>query len=226
MARNILTNMTDPYSAAESFLYDAIVAPAVVRMRSAAEERLIDQLPPGAELLEVGSGGGQLARHIAERRPDARITGLDLSPQQVARATRRGRALAERLRFVEGSALDLPFPERSFDAVLSVASIKHWPDQARGMKECVRVLRPGGLLCVVEADRSCHLEDAREFVRHWRLLPAMRPFALMLFRTYVAGQGLDLEDARALLAKLPLEASEAGRIPGAPALIMLGKARP
>jgi SAM-dependent methyltransferase len=221
----VLRDITAPYGKFESLLYDAIIAPAVVGMRAQLEAMLLPRLPPGARLLDVGCGGGHHAIGVARLRPDVVVTGLDLSPQQVERATRRARDVADRVRFVIGSALDLPFADRSFDAVLSVASIKHWADRARGLAECVRVLRPGGAIAIIEIDRGCRPEDARSFVRGWRLPAPMRPIGHMLFRTFVAGQSIDLDDARALLAGLPLEESEVRRIEGTPGLLIVGRAR-
>lgn len=217
---------TAPYSAFESYLYDLVAAPAVVALRARVEGALLAGLPPGAALLEVGCGGGQLAAHLATVRPDLRITGLDLSPEQIARARRRTAAVASRVELVVGSALDLPFPASHFDAVLSVASIKHWPDQSRGLAECARVLRPGGALAVVEADRGCRLDDARAFVALMRMPAILRPVTVLFFRTYVAGLGLDLEDARSLAAALPLVAARVERVPGSPGLLIAGTRAP
>lgn len=225
MVTSMLDDMTAPYSAAEAFWYDKLIAPAVEDLAAPLEGRLLDRMPSGARLLEVGSGGGQLAMRIAARRPDVTIVGLDLSPQQVARATRRARSVASRAQFVVGSALELPFADGSFDAVLSVASIKHWPDPPKGLRECVRVLRPGGSLGVVEADRGCRYEDARAFVGRWRVPSPLRPFALALFRTIVAGKSFDLDEARELLAALPLDERSVERLAGTPGLLMLGRAR-
>jgi SAM-dependent methyltransferase len=106
--------------------------------------------------------------------------------------------------------------------VTSVASIKHWPDQARGLRECVRVLRAGGRLVVFEADRGCRLGDAQDFVARWTLPRPLRLPALAAFRTWVAGQAIDLDDARALVSGLSLEATEVRRVPGTPALMLAG----
>jgi SAM-dependent methyltransferase len=121
-----------------------------------------------------------------------------------------------------GSALDLPVDDAAFDAVVSVGSIKHWPEPARGLAECTRALRPGGTLVVVEVDRGCLLDDARAFVARWRMPAAMRPLGLVLFRTFVAGQGLDLDDGRRLLAALPLRDPSVGRVAGTPGVLFRG----
>ena len=219
---SVLLDPTARYGALESYVYDRCIAPAVMDLADRVEERLLGRLPSGARLLEVGSGGGQLAVRFAGRRPDLDITGVDLSPDQVARATERTRDLSDRVRFVEGSALALPFAAESFDAVLSVASIKHWPDPAQGVAECARVLRPGGLLAILEADRGCTLRDARAFVGRWRIPSLLRGPALMAFRTFVAGNALDLEDARALVAALGPGEWAAERIEGTPGLLLFG----
>src|SRR5215208_73406 len=100
--RSVTSNITAPYNAAEAWLYDTLIAPAVMRMKDAVEDRLVAELPEGAELLEVGSGGGQVAVHLAERRPDLRVVGLDLSERQTERAARRGAEVGARVRFVTG----------------------------------------------------------------------------------------------------------------------------
>jgi ubiquinone/menaquinone biosynthesis C-methylase UbiE len=176
-------------------------------------------------VLDVGCGGGQLALALARRRADFRITGIDLSPDQVARAQRRatGPGTEPAVTFREADALRLPFAENAFECVLSVASLKHWPDERRGLEECRRVLSPDGLLIVVEADRGCRIEDAAAFVASWRIPWFLRPIALPLFRTFVAGQSLDLDDARGLLAALDLREARVERTPDLPGLRMIGR---
>jgi len=220
----IASNITAPYSVVEAWGYDRVVAGAVHQYVREMQDDWLSDLPEGAAVLDVGCGGGQNACGLARARPDVRVTGLDLSPHQVARARRRAAALGDRVEFVEGSALDLPFADGRFDGVVSFGSIKHWPDPARGAAECARVLRPGGRLLVAEADRGCRLDDARAFVDRWRLPRLLRTVALAGFRTWVAGQGLDLDDARALLDQLDLEERFAERVAGAPFLIFGGRA--
>lgn len=223
MAESLVQNFTAPYSPFESFMYDFFIAGAVGGFVEEAMDEFLAEMPEGASVLEVGCGGGHLATKILRRRPDLRFTGLDLSHEQVARARKRTRNSPGNPRFVQGSALELPFDEAGFDGLFSVASIKHWPDQRRGVSECVRVLRPGGMLVIGEADRSCRLEDARNFVSHWRIPAALRPVALMGFRTYVAGQAIDELEAMAHLKSQPLKSCEVRKQPGLPSLALVGK---
>jgi len=216
-----LRDFTARYTPTESWIYDRFIAPAVVKMAGDFGMELLADVAQGASVLEVGCGGGHLACHVAERRPDLRWCGLDLSPEQVARAGKRG-ADKPSLSFVEGNALELPFGDGSYDVVVSVASIKHWPDQARGLAECARVLRPGGLLFVADADRGCRYDEAERFAALWRFPALVRPLVVGFFMTAVAGRSLDLEDARALMKELPLASWEVRRIERMPALAMLG----
>ena len=224
MPNTVLVANTLPYRASEAWIYDTVIAPAVADLRRSVEDSFVHQLPPGARVLEVGSGGGQLAVDLTTRRRDVTLTGVDLSDAQVTRATRRAHkaGLADRVQFTQGSALELPVDDGAFDAAVSVGSIKHWPDPARGLAECVRALRPGGRLVIVEVDRGCLLEDARAFVARWRMPAPMRPLGLVLFRTFVAGQGLDLDDGRRLLPGLPLTATSVERVPGTPGVLFRG----
>ena len=218
----LFNDLTARYSFAEAWAYDRFVAPAVMDMRDAAVDNYLADLPQGARVLEVGCGGGQLAHAVIEQRPDLRWVGLDASKDQIERARRRnaGHQSAE---FVVGDALALPFADQCFDATVSIASIKHWADQSKGLAECVRVLRPGGQLLIVEADRGCRFNDARAFVSRWRLPKAIRPLNLAMFRTFVAGRSIDLEEASSLMSELPLTSWEVSRIRGTPALLMRGR---
>lgn len=217
-----LRDITAKYSPIEGLVYDRLIAPAVADLFHVAGGALVASLPNGAEVLEVGSGGGHLACSVLKARPDLRWTGVDLSPSQVKRAQKRGRAAGCPAHFEQGDALELARPNASCDGVVSVASIKHWPAPARGLAECVRVLRPGGTLVVVEADRGCTYSDAARFVSGWRIPAVMRPAALAFFRTWVAGRSLDLEDMRSLAAELPIARWEVQRIPQTPGLILTG----
>jgi SAM-dependent methyltransferase len=104
-------------------------------------------------VLDAGSGSGVVSRHLARSRPDLRIHGCDLSPDRVAEA----RLLAEglpNLEFSQGSLLALPFADRTFGSATARFVIQHLDpqQQIRAMSELNRVLKPGGVICVVDLD--------------------------------------------------------------------------
>ena len=122
----------------------------------AATRELLGQmgLKPGARLLDIGSGVGGPARFAAND-AGADVTGIDLTQSYVDIATSLSKrtGMAEKTRFVQGSALDMPFANASFDAAMILHVGMNLPDKARLMSEAARVLRPGGVFAVYDVMR-------------------------------------------------------------------------
>lgn len=97
----------------------------------------------GKDVLEVGSGRGGGASWVARHYQPAAMTGLDFSPTAIESA-KKWHAEVANLRFVEGDAERLPFPDASFDVVINVESSHCYGDMNRFVQEVERVLRPGG----------------------------------------------------------------------------------
>ncbi len=99
-------------------------------------------LRPGQRVLDVATGSGNTA--LAAARRFGETTGIDFVPALLERG--RERAAAERLEvaFREGDAESIPFPDASFDIVLSTVGVMFAPDQERAAGELLRVCRPGG----------------------------------------------------------------------------------
>jgi SAM-dependent methyltransferase len=114
-----------------------------------------DLLGVGAEthVLEVGSGSGGPAVHLAAQR-GCRIIGVDINEHGVRNATAlaRARGLADRVRFEAADAgLPLPFADLSFDAVISNDAMCHIADRPAVLREWYRVLKPGGRALFTDA---------------------------------------------------------------------------
>lgn len=105
-------------------------------------------LPAGTTVLDVGCGIGGSSRILAREYGFA-VTGVTISPQQVQRAQELTPAEVT-AQFQVDDALNLSFPDASFDVVWSIEAGPHMPDKDRYAQEMLRVLKPGGILVVAD----------------------------------------------------------------------------
>ncbi|HIK13927.1 MAG TPA: methyltransferase domain-containing protein [Leptolyngbyaceae cyanobacterium M33_DOE_097] len=105
------------------------------------------------QVLDVGCGIGGSTLYLAQQF-NAIATGITLSPVQARRATQRAQEAnlfvgKPAARFLVANALEMPFEDASFDLIWSLESGEHMPDKTQFLKECYRVLKPGGKLIFV-----------------------------------------------------------------------------
>ncbi|KAB8143149.1 methyltransferase domain-containing protein [Chloroflexia bacterium SDU3-3] len=129
------------------------------RARLRRETIGLAEIPPGAAVLEVGCGTGDVA--LAARRhmgATGRVCGIDPAPEMIAFARQKAARERADVDFQIGVIESLPFPSDSFDVVLSSLMMHHLPHQLKqqGMAEILRVLRPGGRVLIVDVRRPPH----------------------------------------------------------------------
>ena len=133
-------------------LYDPILR-LTTRERT-FKERLLDQadLEGAAQVLDLGCGTGTLTTWIKQRVPAADVVGLDGDPDVLRRARAKAARGDLELSFDQGLSFELPYPDASFDRVLSSLLFHHLgrADKARTLLEVWRVLRPDGQLHVAD----------------------------------------------------------------------------
>ena len=103
-------------------------------------------IKPGAQLLDVGCGAGQLS--LIAARGGARVTGCDIATNWLAQARRSAAAEGLTIAFEEGDAEALPYENGSFDAVVSLIAAMFAPRPELVAAELIRVCRPGGIIAM------------------------------------------------------------------------------
>jgi ubiquinone/menaquinone biosynthesis C-methylase UbiE len=132
-------------------IYGALIDPILDSLRSAVTRACCEE--GVTHLLDVACATGAQCRRLA--RAGILTTGVDLSEAMILAARRRGGTGTE---YILGSALDLPFPAASFDAVILSLALHEHPEDERAvmLREALRVLRPRGVLLVVDFARPAH----------------------------------------------------------------------
>jgi demethylmenaquinone methyltransferase/2-methoxy-6-polyprenyl-1,4-benzoquinol methylase len=104
-------------------------------------------LAPGGSALDVACGSGKLTAELARIAGEGgRVVGLDFSPQMLEIAGRDHPAIE----FIEGDALKLPFDDARFDASTNAFGLRNLADPVKGLREMVRVVKPGGRVVILE----------------------------------------------------------------------------
>jgi ubiquinone/menaquinone biosynthesis C-methylase UbiE len=148
-------------SAAE--LYQRYLVPGIT---SKWAEHLVDraQLRAGEEVLDVACGTGVVARLATKKVASGHVTGLDLNPGMLAVA-RGVLSEGQPVNWIEGSALDLPFPSGRFNAVLCQLGLQFFPDQPKALREMRRVVRESGRVALSVYSPIERTPGANAFVR-------------------------------------------------------------
>jgi ubiquinone/menaquinone biosynthesis C-methylase UbiE len=127
-------------------------------------EKIVLTLEAG-RVLDLGTGPGHLPIEIVKRSPSIWVDGIDLSRTLIHRArSNASRAgVAERLHFEVGNASRLRFPDQSYDMVISTGMLHALRDPVQVLRECNRVLRPGGKAWIFDPARVCSCVDIRKW---------------------------------------------------------------
>lgn len=109
-------------------------------------------MPQGLDWLDDGCGNGAFTETLVARQAPASVVGVDPSPAQLAFA--RQRPGTADVRFMEGDAQALPLPDEAVDVALMALVLFFLPDPALGLREMLRVVRPGGTVAAYHWDMA------------------------------------------------------------------------
>jgi demethylmenaquinone methyltransferase/2-methoxy-6-polyprenyl-1,4-benzoquinol methylase len=130
-------------------VYDVMNSVMTAGLHHRWRERAVDlaRVGPGSRALDVATGTGDLAVELARRvTPGGEVVGSDFSQQMLVHARRKAPGIA----FEWGNALELTYPDASFDAATVGFGARNFSDLDRGLAEMARVVRPGGRVVVLE----------------------------------------------------------------------------
>ena len=156
---------------------------------------------PG-EILELGPGPGYVGLEVARKLGLQTLTGCEISPAMIRVAEKNAAEYGIGARYVQGNAMEMPFPDHSFDCVISNGSLHEWEEPNRVFDEIWRVLRPGGRYCVTDLRRDVAAWK-RWFVYATTKPKEMRPGLVSSLRA-----AYTKEEIAAVLAGTKLSAAE------------------
>lgn len=158
--RDFLPGMGKPWLLPFYDLFSRRVGARALHERAAA----LADVAPGQSVLDVGCGTANLALTVLRAQPAARVTGLDPDAGALRVAARKATRRRVPITLVQGFADRLPNGDGSLDHIVSALALHHVPEEGRALfaREAVRVLRPGGMVTIVDfggagsSDRSGH----------------------------------------------------------------------
>jgi ubiquinone/menaquinone biosynthesis C-methylase UbiE len=117
---------------------------------AAMREQMVGRVQNSANLrvLDVGCGTGYTTAGLLKLENIHEVVALDMNPVQLKRAVKNLFSEKNRTSISRGDADNLPFTDRSFDAVISVGAVEYFPDPEKALNELTRVTKPGGTVIV------------------------------------------------------------------------------
>jgi ubiquinone/menaquinone biosynthesis C-methylase UbiE len=152
--------------------------------------------------LEIGPGPGYLGLEWLKKTRDTRLVGLEISRNMIKIAEENAREYgfnSERLEYLSGNAMEMPFPAGCFDGVFSGGSLHEWEEPLRILNEVYRVLKPGGRYCICDLRR-----DLPAFIR-WFLYAAVKPASMRHGLSTSLGASYTKKELEEIMAASPLK---------------------
>lgn len=141
-------------------------------------EEILRHAAEGSVIIDAGAGTGQLPVLISRRIANCTIAGLDLSFPCLATGTRIAKSNGARVSFVQADLERCPLKPGSVDLIVSTCSLHHWRQPAKIVGEMIALLKPGGLMLLMDMAADAPRQASKE----WVVKVAKRSHSSLLFR--------------------------------------------
>ena len=114
------------------------------------------KLEPNAIVMDVGTGTGAILPYLAKQLgQDGQVIGIDFSQKMINTANERieKEGIASKAKAMVADGTKLPFPDGHFDAIIATFAFTSFPEPEKAIKECTRVLRPGGTFSILDTGK-------------------------------------------------------------------------
>jgi len=165
-------------------------------------QRIAGELATGSSVLEVAPGPGYFSIELAKR-GNYSITGLDLSHTFVEMAAKRAAQAGVNVRFVQGSASNMPLQANSFDFLLCRAAFKNFGQPVVALREMCRVLKPGGRALIIDLRGDASHGEIHREVNAMGLTTVNRILTQLAFRFFLLRRAYTKQQFEQMLAQAP-----------------------
>jgi ubiquinone/menaquinone biosynthesis C-methylase UbiE len=175
-------------------------------MKSYAKE-VASRLKDGSEVLEVAPGPGYMSISLAKM-GNYHITGMDISVDFVAICKRNAAEAGVPVDFQQGNVSAMPFADNSFDFIFCSAAFKNFHDPLAALREMHRVLKPGGIALIIDANRNASNKTRMEAMRKSGMRGFDLWFVALTFRFVLAPGAYTKDSFEKLIRETPFSRSE------------------
>ncbi len=200
--RTIIERIPGPFAS----LYEKATRMVIVSYYGQVAEEIVSNLKAGM-ILDLGTGPGYLPIEIVKRSPSIRVIGIDLTRKLInmAKLNALKAGVADRLNFQVGNAVKLRFEDNSCDMVISTGMLHSLKNPVMVLRECYRVLKPGGEAWIYDPARVSSQIDMNRWKVSFTLKERFLYVLFLLFTLFNPSHPYNRKQVTAMIAATAFE---------------------